>query len=166
MRTLYLVSVWLHIVAVAAWLGGMLFLVFVLVPLVRHPSTREHAAPLFHAIGVKFRLVGWIALGTLVVTGIVNLGFRGFGLADLFSGRAFVGEWGDTLAKKLALVTIVLVSGVVHDFFIGPTAVKLASDDRASTACRERYRRAASWMGRMTLVFALAIVALAIRLVR
>ena len=48
MRTLYLVSVWLHILAAMAWVGGMLFLVAVLVPLLRTPAMRPQATALFH----------------------------------------------------------------------------------------------------------------------
>jgi uncharacterized membrane protein len=166
MRTVYLVSVWLHIVAATAWIGGMLFLVLVLVPLLRRPSTREHATELFHAIGIQFRRVGWIALGTLVVTGVVNLLGRGYSSADVFTGRVFEGPWGARLAEKVGLVVLILVSGVVHDFFVGPKAVRLARERDARGEERERYRRAASWMGRATLLLALAVVALAVTLVR
>lgn len=165
MRALYVSSVWLHLLAACAWIGGMLFLVVVLVPMLRRPDTRAHAAPLFHAIGLRFRGVGWVALGTLVVTGIVNLLGRGYSLADVFTGRVFAGPWGHTLAHKLALVATVLVLGVVHDFYVGPTAVRLA-DANAPAARRERWRRAASWMGRLTMLLSLAILALAVLLVR
>lgn len=76
MRTLYLVSVWLHIVAAMAWVGGMLFLVTVLVPLLRTPAMRPQAAELFNALGRRFRIVGWVAIGTLVVTGLFNVTMR------------------------------------------------------------------------------------------
>lgn len=165
MRALYVSSVWLHIIAASAWIGGMLFLVTILVPMLRRPETRGHAAPLFHAIGLRFRGVGWVALSTLVVTGVVNLICRGYSLSDIFTGRVFAGPWGSTLAHKLALVAAVLVLGLVHDFFVGPTAVRLA-DEGADAARRERWRRAASWMGRITMLLALAIVALAVMLVR
>ncbi len=165
MRTLYLLSVWLHIVAAMTWLGGMLFLVTVLVPMLRRPSMRERALELFHEIGVRFRLVGWIALVTLVITGVMNVLFRGFSLHQLLTGEVFASPWGRTLAYKLALVTLILVSGAVHDFYVGPTATRLAREGAAPER-RERFRRAASLMGRGTLALALAVVALALTLVR
>ena len=165
MHTLYLVSVWLHIIAAMTWIGGMLFLVTVLVPLLRQPSMRDRAMELFHVLGVRFRLVGWIALGTLVATGIFNVLHRGFTLGQLFSGEAFTGPWGHTLAGKLLLVLLIVVSSVVHDLYVGPKATKLGREG-APAKQRERLRRTASWMGRVTLLMALAVVALAVVLVR
>lgn len=56
MHTLYLVSVWLHIVAAMTWIGGMIFLVAVLVPMLRRPERRAQAAELFGILGVRFRV--------------------------------------------------------------------------------------------------------------
>jgi uncharacterized membrane protein len=165
MHTLYLVSVWLHIIAAMTWIGGMLFLVTVLVPLLRTPAMRDRALELFHVLGIRFRVVGWIALGTLVVTGIFNVLHRGYTLEQLFTGQAFYGPWGHALAGKLFLVALIVLSSVVHDFYIGPKATKLGRE-AAPAAQREKLRRVASWMGRMTLLLALAVVAIAVVLVR
>lgn len=165
MHSVYLVSVWLHIVAAMTWLGGMLFLVTVIVPLLRKPDMRARAAELFHLFGIRFRLVGWVALSTLVVTGVLNLVCRGFSLRQMLSGEVFAGRWGATLALKLSFVGAVLTMGLVHDFWLGPRAVRLAREG-ASPQVRERWRRMASMLGRATLLIALAIVALAVGLVR
>jgi uncharacterized membrane protein len=165
MRELYLISVWLHILAAAAWIGGMLFLVAVLVPLLRTPELKPQATALFHAVGTRFRTVGWVALGTLVVTGLFNVTMRGYSLGQLFRGEAFVGRWGMTLALKLAFVTLILTVSAVHDFWLGPRATRLA-EENASAAERERWRRVASYMGRTTFLLSLAVLALAVALVR
>jgi copper resistance protein D len=165
MHTLYLLSVWAHIVAAMTWIGGMLFLVTVMVPLLRKPGMRDRAAEVFHMFGARFRTVGWVALGTLVVTGIINLVYRGFTLAQIASGQVFAGPWGTILALKLAFVLTVLAISAVHDFWLGPRAVRLARAG-APPETRERFRRAASMLGRATLLLALAIVGLAVTLVR
>lgn len=163
MHALYLFSVFLHLVAAMAWVGGMVFLVAVVVPMLR--TDRKRAGELLRDLGFRFRAVGWAALVTLVVTGAFNVYRRGFGLADVFSGTVFLGAWGRVLAHKLALVAIVLVLSAVHDFRIGPEAARLMTDG-SDPARAERLRKAASVIGRITFALALAIVALAVSLVR
>lgn len=166
MHTLYLVSVWLHILAAATWIGGMVFLVAVLVPLLRKPDTRARASELFHLLGLRFRRLGWIALVTLVATGVFNVLYRGYRLEHFVTGDLYQGRWGHILAMKLGIVGVVLALAVVHDFWIGPAATRLIASADAAPEKRERFRRLASVMGRTTFVLALAIVALAVNLVR
>lgn len=165
MHTLYLLSVYLHVLAAMTWLGGMIFLVVVIVPMLRKPELRDRAIELVHLLGIRFRTVGWAALGTLVVTGVFNVAHRGYGLAELATGSLFAGHWGRTLAHKLTLVAVILVISAVHDFWVGPTATRLAREG-APPAQREKFRKAASVMGRVNFALALAVVALAITLVR
>ncbi len=66
----YEVSVSLHILAACVWVGGMIFLAAVVLPILRQPGYRSVAVPLIQAAGIRFRWVGWMALGTLVLTGI------------------------------------------------------------------------------------------------
>ncbi len=76
MRALYLVSVWLHIVAAAAWIGSMLSLAPVLVPSLRSPAFAANATGVLLAFGERFRSVGWVTLLVLVATGSVNSAMR------------------------------------------------------------------------------------------
>jgi len=165
MHSLYLLSVWLHVIAAMTWIGGMLFLVTVIVPMLRQPEMRGRAMELFHLLGVRFRRVGWIALLVLVVTGTFNVMHRGYSLGQIFTGEVFAGPWGHTLGAKLLFVALILVSSALHDFYIGPMATQLAREG-APVERRERLRRVASWMGRSTLLLALLVVGLAVMLVR
>lgn len=164
-HTLYLLAVWLHIVAAAVWIGGMVFLALVIVPLTRQPEYRPGAAALIQATGVRFRRVGWVCLLLLVLSGIANLVHRGFGWHDVWSGHLFAGIFGHTLAMKLALVFLILLISVVHDFFIGPRATALGQTATDSPKAM-RLRRQASWVGRLNLLLALGVVALGVLLVR
>jgi putative copper export protein len=155
MHTLYLVSVFLHVVAAMAWVGGMIFLVAVVVPALR--KDRDALRTTMQTFGVRFRTVGWVALVTLVATGLYNLLHRGYSLGDIFSGEVFAGQWGHILAHKLAVVAVILVLSAVHDFYVGP---------RATREGTESLRAAASALGRVTFACALAVVALAVALVR
>ncbi len=165
MQTLYVISVFIHIVSAIIWIGGMFFLVLVLIPVLREPEFRPLFPSLFHRVGVRYRLIGWISLALLVLTGIFNLAYRGFGLGDLFSGRLFEGPFGRTLLMKLVMVALILVVSAVHDFWIGPTASALVREDPLSPRAKI-LRRAAVMMGRLNFVLALLVVLLAVFLVR
>ncbi len=165
MSIVYLISVWLHLLAMAVWIGGMIFLVLVLVPVVRLPEARGVAGLLVHQVGTRYRTVGWVCLALLVLSGIVNLSYRGYGWADLFDGRLWQGPFGHILGGKLLLVAIVLVLSAIHDFRVGPRATALLREKPGSPEAL-RARRQASWFGRVNLLLALAIVLLGVMLVR
>jgi putative copper export protein len=165
MHAFYLLSIWLHILAAATWIGGMLFLVLVLVPVVRRQDYREVAAPLVHRVGVRFRWVGWICLGLLILSGVFNLIYRGVTWADVATGQLWRSPFGQALGLKLFLVATILLISAAHDFIIGPRATALWQADPAAPAA-QRLRRQAGWLGRLNLLLALAVVALGVILVR
>jgi len=152
-------------VAATAWLGGMLFLVLVVVPALRAPALATQAATAFSVLGARYRTVGWATLLVLVVTGVTNAALRAGSAAGLADAAWWATPFGRLLGAKLALVALVLGLSAVHDFVVGPRAGRLVLEapDRPGTA---RWRMAARWMGRINLLLALVIVALAVRLVR
>jgi len=136
---------WLHVVAAITWIGGMLFVALVLVPVTRRedPALR---ARLFHAVGVRFRTIGWIALGLLVATGLGNLWLHPY-LLRL-----------PRLHLKLGLVALALTLAVVHDFVLGPRAGK--------PGAAPSVRVLASWVARINVLVVLVIVFLGLGLLR
>jgi uncharacterized membrane protein len=166
MRTLYMVGVGIHIFAAMTWIGGMAFMVFVLVPTLRKGEEAQARLRFLHDLALRFRTVGWIALGTLVATGAGNLWFHGVTVADFFSGHVFeMGQFGAALEWKLATVAVILAISATHDFWIGPRALRLVREAPESKE-RERYRRLASWAGRLNFVLAIVVLAFALQLVR
>src|SRR5436190_11214552 len=151
MRLLYLFSVWLHILAAATWIGGMLFLVFVIIPVTRQPEYRGAAAGLIQQMGWRFRWVGWICLGLLLLSGLFNLASRDYSLDDVWSGRLWQGPFGHTLVIKLSLVALIFLSSAVHDFFIGPRTM-IIWQAQPNYPEAQRLRRQARWMGRIHLL--------------
>jgi putative copper export protein len=137
---------WLHLLAAITWIGGMLFIALVLVPVVRRLPDEGLRARLVQDIGYRFRTVGWIALGVLVATGLVNLWFAPF----LLSSQRF--------HLKLGLVALALGLSVLHDFVLGPRADRPGVDPGA--------RARASWLARVNVLVALAIVLLGLSLLR
>ncbi len=165
MKILYLVSVFIHILSAIVWVGGMVFLVAILVPVLKNYEDKSLFSKLFHLVGVKFRLIGWISLLLLIITGIFNLDFRGYDMVDLWNGTLFKGTFGHVLMQKLIAVAVILVISILHDFWIGPKATKLATEKPFSPE-HMRYRKMASWIGRINFLLGLMAVAMGIVLVR
>lgn len=163
MRVLYLLSVFIHIFSAAVWIGGMCFFAFVVVPVLRNPSHAKSSGEFLHQVGRRFRALGWGALGVLLVTGLFQLSYRGFCLKGC--KEAWESPLGKVLALKLLLVACVVGLSLCHDFFVGTRASELLRrDPRGQEA--QRMRRLASLLGRGTLLLSLAILFLAILLVR
>jgi len=148
--TLYELVVCLHILAAAAWIGGMLFFALVVVPAVRRASGADAAPVLLGAIGRRLRTLGWLLIGILVITGAANLRFHGIGWGTLRQPAFWRTDFGRALAYKLALLAGVVVLSIAHDLLA-----------RAGTR-----RRLSSWSGRMILLLSIGIVFFAVALVR
>jgi copper resistance protein D len=105
--------VWFHLLAAIGWIGGMLFLSVVLVPVLKREPFVSQRAVLIRTTALRFRAVVWSAITVLLITGPLLLHERGIPIMDP-SG------WPRVLATKLGLVTILLFLTLVHDFILGP----------------------------------------------
>lgn len=163
MGTVYLISVWLHVLAATAWLGGMMFLVWVVVPTLRK-GDRKVASAVMRDSGRRFRTVGWVCFAILIATGCFNAWWRGVRWHLLFDARWTATTFGRVFVTKLSVFLLILALSVRHDFFVGPRASRALIDGEAATA--ESLRREASLLGRATALLAILIFALAVVLVR
>lgn len=164
MRYAYLLSVWLHLIAAITWIGGMLFLVMVVVPALRS-GDRQRAVALMRDAGQRFRGIGWACFGVLLLTGLFNLWFRGVRLAHFADVAWLASPFGHAVAIKLLLFVLVLANSAVHDFWVGPRAT-LAMQQDPRGAEGERLRRLASYLGRANVVVALLLVLMGVIIVR
>lgn len=161
--TLYHANVTIHLVAALFWLGGMFFLAAVGAPVLRRVDPPELRARLFHELGERYRSWGWTAIGVLLVTGVLNLGFRGLLRWELLSDPAFwTAPYGTALAWKLVLVVLMLAVSAVHDFRVGPRA----GQAEPGSAEALRLRRQAAWLARVNGLLGLVLVWVAVRLAR
>ncbi len=166
MTVIYTLSVWLHILAASVWVGGMGFLVLVIVPQLRaSPGNLPGNAALVHTLAMRFRKVGWGALWVLLLTGLINMAFRGLLTIDLFTPAGWENPIIRAMGVKLALVAAMMGWSAWHDYRVGPraTAVMQAAPDSARAM---QMRRTAGRMGRITALLSLIIVWVAVRLVR
>jgi copper resistance protein D len=160
--TTYVASVYLHILAAATWVGGIIFLVAVVVPSLKKLD-RAAAAPMLRATVFRFRSVGWVAFAVLLATGLYNLHARGIGWSELTDPAYRATASGKALLVKLACFAFVVVLQAVHDFSIGPRALA-AMEANAPEA--PRLRKAAGLIGRINGVVTLVIVLCAVIVVR
>ncbi len=164
MHALYVLSVWLHILAATLWIGGMGFLVLVVVPWLRSDG-RQIAGLLLRKTGPRFRTVGWTCFGVLVVTGIFNLWVRGVRLANFCDPSWLSSPFGRAVVAKLAVFILVVLVSAHHDFVVGPKATEAIESDPSSPATT-RLRAQAQRAGRLNALFALVLVGIAVILVR
>ncbi len=164
MHLLYLVSVWLHILAATVWIGGMAFLVLVVVPWLRS-GARTNAAAFLRQTGERFRNVGWICFGVVLVTGTFNLWMRGVSLSDFTRAQWLLSSFGKAVVFKIATFVLVLIISSIHDFVVGPRATIAIAEDPTSAQTRF-LRRSASLLGRINVLLALALVAAGVIIVR
>jgi hypothetical protein len=139
---LRLVVVWLHIVAAAAWIGGLLHASHLLAPAAARGG-RESLALL-----ARGRAMTWGALAILVLTGLENL--RAVGLGS---------PW---LAAKLMVAIALLALAAHRDFAALPRAIQAV----AGGALPAGALRSVRVLDRLQLLLALAAVFLAVGVAR
>lgn len=161
--TAYYINVTIHVFAALFWLGGMFFLAAVGAPILRKVEPPELRTMLFRRLGEQFRIVGWIAIVVLLITGVLNLHLRGLlSTATLGSGQFWGSRYGTWLAWKLGAVAAMLILQAIHDFHIGPAATRATPGSREMAVLRRR----AALLARLSAVFGIIIVIAAVRLAR
>lgn len=162
---LYATSLVLHVLAGAAWIGGMLFMVFVLMPGLRRLDDPRLRAQLVRRAGVRFRLVGWICMAVLLLSGIGNLLGRGIGPALWRDPAFWQGGYGRMLSWKIGLFALILLLSAVHDWVIGPRA-GAAQLVRPGSPEANRLRAMATGFGRLNLLLSILVLVLGLLLSR
>lgn len=159
----YYANVTVHVFAALLWLGGMFFLAAVGAPVLRRIEDERLRRDLFATLGRQFRAVGWAAIGVLLVTGTLNLWFRGMLRWEVLGSGAFwATRYGQALAWKLGSVAVMLGVQAVHDFVLGPAAGRLEPGSSEALALRRRAGRYA----RINALLGVVLVIAAVRLAR
>lgn len=148
--TMLKITLFLHLIAAFFWVGGMLFLVFIIAPFLMTVEPRERSR-IYQFVGQKYRKLAWIAIVTLLITGPLNLYFLGLPISSLGDSTFLSAPYGRTLLIKLILVATIITSSLIHDFYLGP---KARSDRRYSSLARA--------LGRLNLFIALLIAMFAV----
>ena len=152
--------VWLHLLAAISWIGGMIFLSVMLVPVLKREPFASQKALLFQTTARRFRAVVWGAISVLLITGPLLLHQRGIPITD-------PSRWPPVLAVKLGLVSILLLLTLTHDLIIGPRVGRIVQLPRESqTKFDQALVLWSPWLARLSLFLALAVLFAAVTLAR
>lgn len=155
-----IVCIWVHLLAAVAWIGGMLFLSLVLVPVFRRQGMVHQPGGLFRTIAVRFRVVVWVSVAILVPTGALLLSQRTESLLDP-SG------WPLIARLKVLLVAILISLTAIHDFWLGPRLGRLVrSSAQSGNLANSRLQPLLPWVARLGLLLSLGILLVAVALAR
>ena len=122
MTRLHSLSLLLHLLALAMWLGGIAFFLIVFGPAV-HELKPVLGLKLLNRGRMTFEALSWTAIGLLFLTGILNLVMRSEMTAgDL--GRYYL----TILSVKLLLFLAMLVHHALQVFKYGPKIAALTND--------------------------------------
>lgn len=145
---IWMILIWIHLLAAMFWIGGMLFFAIVLVPSLRAvPSPQK--TEMISQIGHRFRKTGWISLGLLLVTGLSQLYHLG--------SPVFAKGW---LWAKLFLIVLMVSFTLLHDFVLGPRSIEI---NRANPGSHP-LRGTARWLPRLNLAVGILVVLAAVYL--
>ncbi|MGH7391802.1 MAG: CopD family protein [Candidatus Rokuibacteriota bacterium] len=97
--------VWLHVLGVVVWMGGLVYQAHALAPV-----ARRDGAAIFAEAATRGRPVGWTALAVTVLTGLYNVTRLGPLEQVMESGAALA------LAGKLGLVLLIVSLAAQRDF--------------------------------------------------
>lgn len=158
----YHAAIFVHVLSAVVWLGGMIALAL-LAPILRGVGDDAARQGLFHRLGRRFRLVGWICLAALGASGLLQLHAKGWwGIAFWGAPGLWGSPLGHALAGKLLTVGIMLVVQALHDFWVGPLAGRVPAGTEQARLLRKR----AALLARFNAVAALALLWFAVAVAR
>ena len=114
-------NLWLHLIFMAVWIGGMVFFLFVFAPAVHSLAPADGIRALSHGRR-SFEILSWIALNLLFLTGVLNFLFRA-----MASGLHLGVVYYSILALKLLLFLAMTVHHSLQAFKYAPKIAALTS---------------------------------------
>ena len=164
---MYFLSVWLHILAAAVWVGGLIYTAAVAVPfaLTYEASERQR---ILRGLARRFRWIGWGSIGVLIITGIGNLILRltPVKFSQILNGDLFNPDKVEQLLAiwlpwKFMLVILMIGLMAFHDVTSLQAAKKFEGSPDSAPGNKMGSRAAA-----LATLLAIAVLYVSVRLVR
>ncbi len=149
------ITPWIHIVAVAVWLGPQFFMFLVTVPAGRVIEDPEVRLRVMKVIVTRFGWLAWAAMAVIVLSGVSNL----FQEADEF-GHIWDTEYRyfQIFSTKMVLVGLMVILTALHTFVIGPKQLRLLEEMRSDSTEAAGLRRVSIIVSSLTLLISSAAV--------
>lgn len=152
--------VWIHLLAALVWVGGMVFLSVVLVPVLKRDGGFAQHVMLFRMVAYRFRAVVWGAMGMLIATGAVLAAGRAIPLTEPWL-------WPTIFVAKISLVALLFTLTLLHDLVVGPQVRRILGTAEAVRSARDRLLvRYSVLVPRVSLLVALLVLLAAVVLAR
>jgi uncharacterized membrane protein len=146
-----LLVLWLHVLGVVVWVGGLMYQAHVLLP-----AARRGQAVVFADAARRGRAIAWMAIALIVLTGFYNVTRLGPLERVMQSGAALA------LVGKFALVLVAVALAGQRDFQQLPRLARaLAAGTNPASALS-----AIAWLDRAVLALAAVIVYLGLTISR
>ncbi len=166
---MYQAAVAVHILSAVVWLGGMLFLVMVMLPTARAAMQAEGPGAglgmLRDAVD-RFLPVAWTAMVLLGLSG-GYLAWEHWGIRpDVFFSDS--GRFMQILQIKSGLFMAVVLLSLIHDFWLGPKILEKLDASRAAGEVlpQSLARKVVRMTAGVNLLAAMSILVLAVWLIR
>lgn len=164
---MYEISVWIHILMAAIWVGGLIYTAAIAVPFAVSRGAEDRQR-ILRGLGRRFRRIGWAAIIVLIVTGLGNLLLRPspVRLYQLVNGEAFdpqrvyepIATW---LPWKLILIAVMIALMLYHDITSTSAARQHEGDAESAPG-----NRGGSMAAALATLLAIAILYISVRMVR
>lgn len=109
----------LHVASIVAWIGGLIYQLFILTPALKKVEPNV-AAQVLGATLRKFRILVVVCIVIMGVTGIINL------LGIELEGISILSSFGIVLLVKHIITFPLIILGLIAGFYIFPKMEKLA----------------------------------------
>jgi len=150
------IPVWLHIVAVAVWVGPQFFMFIATVPALRIIDDRETRLRVLRVVTTRFGWLAWSAMVILVLTGISNV----FDHEDESAISVLDFDWRYSwiFFTKMALVAAIIALTALHSFVVGPRQMALAEREDEASEETARLQRTGVILSSLNLLLSLGTI--------
>ena len=129
-----------HLLSATVWVGGTVALVFVGVPAIRQLEGEARATAM-RTLGRRWRPLGWGAMGVAILSGLWLTEEHGG-----FEREALDTDFDRTLIVKSALVVLLVVGALFHDFVLGPRLQRELRDGAPEAPATRRRLIVVGWL--------------------